>query len=437
MVSAPPKPEYQEAIAQLKTQMEEWAAAQVSPLQEEINRLTTQLETALADDRETRRAALARASHRDEGRVLSGPYAGMDRVDASLAVAFWRGQMQAPQGYSLPQLTHWYENAKAALDSTSAGTGAEVIDEAVSAEIWRDVHLQTAVASLMRHIDMPVNEFPIPIDLGDITWYATAENTDVTSSDPATRRVTLSAKELAGKVEWSYTLDEDAVIAMMPELRALLTRQTAEVIDDVLLNADTSGNGNINNDGAATASGTYYRLGWDGLIHAALVDNNRNGSTNANAALTTARLNALRGTLGKYGVRPSEVAMITDVATYITAIGLAELQTVDKFGPQATIHTGQVGAIGGIPLIVSEQMKLADADGKVTGAGNTTNTGRVLMFNHTQARVGFRRQLLIETDRDISKRQNVMVASFRIAHALSQARGSQQVVRLLYNITGV
>ena len=35
-------------------------------------------------------------------------------------------------------------------------------------------------------------------------------------------------------------------------------------------------------------------------------------------------------------------------------------------------------------MIVSEQMKLADTDGKVTDAGNGTNTGRLLIFNRTQ-----------------------------------------------------
>ena len=43
-----------------------------------------------------------------------------------------------------------------------------------------------------------------------------------------------------------------------------------------------------------------------------------------------------------------------------------------------------LGAIEGIPVIVSEHLRLADVDGKVTDAGNDTNTGRVLLFNRTQ-----------------------------------------------------
>ena len=68
----------------------------------------------------------------------------------------------------------------------------------------------------------------------------------------------------------------------------------------------------------------------------------------------------------------------------------------------------------GIPVIASEQMALADTDGKVTDAGNVTNTGRLLIVNRSQWRVGFKRELTIETVRDAQKRQNIMVISFRI-----------------------
>ena len=92
----------------------------------------------------------------------------------------------------------------------------------------------------------------------------------------------------------------------------------------------------------------------------------------------------------------------------------------------------------GIPVIVSEQMKLADTDGKVTDAGNGTDTGRLLLVNRSQWRVGFRRELAIETDRGIQKRQNIMVISVRIAFAeRTGTRSTATHTALQYNITGV
>ncbi len=83
-------------------------------------------------------------------------------------------------------------------------------------------------------------------------------------------------------------------------------------------------------------------------------------------------------------------------------------------------------------------MALADTDGKVTDAGNLTDTGRVLIVNRGKWRIGFRRELMIETTRDIQKRQNIMVISMRLAFMeRSGNRSTANHTALQYNITGV
>ena len=137
-------------------------------------------------------------------------------------------------------------------------------------------------------------------------------------------------------------------------------------------------------------------------------------------------------------MRPSELTYIMDVNTYIRSLSISNFRTLDKLGPNATLLRGQLGAVEGIPVIVSEQMKVADTDGKVTDAGNGTNTGRLLIVNRSQWRVGFRRELAIETDRDIQKGQNIMVISMRLAFSeRSGTRSSATHTALQYNITGV
>ena len=62
----------------------------------------------------------------------------------------------------------------------------------------------------------------------------------------------------------------------------------------------------------------------------------------------------------------------------------------------------------------------------------------MLAVNTSQWRVGFRREIAIETERDIQKRQNLMVVSMRIAFAeRSGTRSSATHTSLQYNITGV
>ena len=293
---------------------------------------------------------------------------------------------------------------------------------------------------LFSRVEMPTNPFEVPLQLGDVNWYPGTENLATTSTALSTGKQTLTAYELVGQVPWSLTLDEDAVIAMATEVRGTLVRNAAEAIDDVLLNADTTTTDNINADGAtiaATDAGKgHWLLGFDGLAHLPLIDNTSQANDHA-GVVSDDMFNEIRVKLGRYGVRPSELAYIMDVNTYIRSLSVSNFRTLDKLGPNATLLRGQLGAVEGIPIIVSEQMKLADTDGKVTD-GSTGTTGRLLMVNRSQWRVGFRRELAIETDRDIQKRQNVMVVSMRLAFAeRTGARSTATHTALQYNITGV
>ena len=101
------------------------------------------------------------------------------------------------------------------------------------------------------------------MQLGDINWYPGSANTATTTTDLKTAKQTLTAYELVGMVPWAYELDEDAVIAMMAEVRGTLLRNASQVLDDVLLNADTSGSSNINHDGGTLAASTVG----EGALH--------------------------------------------------------------------------------------------------------------------------------------------------------------------------
>ena len=78
----------------------------------------------------------------------------------------------------------------------------------------------------------------------------------------------------------------------------------------------------------------------------------------------------------------------------------------------------------GIPLIVSESMPLAEDDGKVSATAGNNDEGQIAFVRQDMWKVGFRRQLMIEIDRDIRKRIYIMVLSFRIAVAAQDAGDS-------------
>ena len=407
------------------------------PVHDERVRLRKALEGLLEGQREQKRSALLDDSATGvDGVVKGGAYDGMDVLDLGIMKSV---QKAVERQVGPESVRDWDVRLKAAMTSTGVGTGDELVPTGMASRMWDDVNMETRVASLFPRINMPTNPFDVPLQLGDVNWYPGTENTAVAESAPPTSKQTLTAHELVAEVPWSLTLDEDAVVAMLPEVRRTLVRQAAEVIDDVLLNADTTAVNSINADGATITTGlagkAHFLIGFDGLVHLPLVDNTDQSVSQAAAVDAAAYLKMLTK-LGKYGLTPSESVYITDVATFTKSLGMSEVQTLDKFGRNATILSGQLGTVYGHPLIVSGQMRMADADGKVTSAGNDADRGRVLAVNTTQWRVGYRRSLMIETERDIQKRQNTMVVSLRIAFAeRTGARGSATHTALTYNIS--
>lgn len=445
---------------------------QVDLQAEELEKVKASIIEVQDGQRDLKRAQVRASAGDEELRVQDGPYAGMDAVDLALMRGIaeggsrqWSDKIaeateQLVEGASgkvspaieekfkghphakpmLREYSRAIDSQTRALTAAGSATGDELVPTLEASALWMDVNLQTQVAPLIPTIAMPSNPFDLPTQLGDASWFPGTENTTATESTPATAKKTLTAYELVSQVSFSFSIEEDSIIALLPEIRAGLVRNAAEVIDDVILNADTTAANSINADGATIATSTankaQWLIGYDGLRHAALVDNT-SMANNHNAAVSDDAFNEIRAKLGKYGTRPSECVWIMDVNTFIRAQGISNFRTMDKLGPAATVLTGQLGAISGIPVIASEQMRLADTDGKVTSAGNGTDTGSILLTNKTQWYQGFRRDMSVDVFRDTQKRSNIVTISFR--HALTQ-RGtlaSQTHTALQYDITGV
>jgi len=308
-------------VAAIKDHIQATVDRGTQPLREELDRMTATVQQALAAQREWRRSQLhpsAEGLTNGRPRVPFGKYAGCDALDLAVISSLRRAQPSTRDGMPSHHLMmeNWSRNLKAAMDATTAATGDELVDRQQAAELWDDVNLETAVAPLFSRITMPSNPFDIPLQLGDVNWYPGTENVATKSTDLKTGRQALTAYELVAEVPWSYDLDEDSVIAMMEEVRRGLVRNAAEVIDDVLLNADTTETNNINADGSTIAKTTagkgHWLLGFDGLIHLPLVDNTAQRNNHA-AAVSDDMWNKARSLLGKYGIRPSDTVFVTDI----------------------------------------------------------------------------------------------------------------------------
>ena len=324
----------------------------VGLLKEEAERLRGEVARLQERERQPRRRALAGQAAR-EPVVVGGPYAGMDALDLGLLGRIARSQRRESFGPgwveragaarrslvegatpAVVRESHEMADARldrlhrvgtrptgqhetfsqpvlrsltrAAMDSATPGSGDELVATLEARQLWMDVNLRTLVAPLVPAIDMPSNPFDIPRQLGDVNFSPGTENSAAAATALGTGRATLEAHELVGHVPYSFTLEEDAVVAMLPEIRAGLVRNVAEVLDDVILNADTTDVGNINADGAtiskADAGKGHWLLGYDGILHLPLADNS--GQRNAHGeGVSDDMFNEIRARLGKYGAK--------------------------------------------------------------------------------------------------------------------------------------
>jgi hypothetical protein len=112
------------------------------------------------------------------------------------------------------------------------------------------------------------------------------------------------------------------------------------------------------------------------------------------------------------------------------------LLTLDKFGPQATILTGQVGSVHGVPVIVSEHIREnLNASGIHDGITETKTYN--LCVNRNEWAMGQRMALDVEVDDSVYREtfQRVMVAFMREDFQHIGDAATNDDTAISYNVT--
>ena len=319
-----------------------------------------------------------------------------------------------------------------AMDTATSEEGLEWIPTGFSSELVRKVKLALKVAALSGRIAMPTNPFKLPIDGADAVAYLTAESTSdtatkITASTPGTNNVTFDAVKLACRVLVSTELEEDSVVAILPLLRDKIVQALAEAQENATINGDTAG---THMDSDVTAS-SDVRKAWDGYrklaLSAAKIDCSTFNITN---------LRAIRTALGKYGVNPCNLAWIAGISVFNKMLGLDEVMTVDKYGPNATILTGELAKLDGIPLIVSEFVR-EDLNASGVYDGTTTDKTILPLVYRPGFLYGDRRNITLKVSQELYMEtdQDVAIATQRLDFQPVQDAASEPIVGLGYNIS--
>lgn len=357
--------------------------------------------------------------------IRSGKFTGCRRSDVAFTASLLRRAhaLLPSADVKLPS-----DELQKALTSTGSGTGDELVPTGMAAQLWQDFFTASNVVAQFGRVAMPTDPWDAPLNLGDVTWYKGSQNTATTASDPSTAKTTFTTTEQVAEVDWSYHLDEDSVVAVLPGLRDRLGISGGEQMDNFMLNADATNaaSGNINSDDADPADTKWYLSdGQDGIRHVYLADATGMCVNAGGDALTDADITSALALMGKYAVNPSRLVLFCDVATYVKGLmSLDGVLTADKYGTNAVLLQGELAKYRGIPIIPSASMPKTEDDGKCSATPANNTLGQIAIAHRSMWQVGFRRELMMEVDRDIQKRQFILVVSFRIAVAAHTARAS-------------
>jgi HK97 family phage major capsid protein len=269
----------------------------------------------------------------------------------------------------------------------------------VSLNMENEVRRRLVVAPIFRNIAMQTNVMTMPVnpEAGTATWVTNAEFGNVAAT-PGTstigasagatqthafKEITLNAYKLATNEYTAYEEEEDSLIALMPMIRDGMIRRVARAVDKAFLLGAGSGSDPVK-----------------GLANWA-TNTTATGNTTA-AGLNVAKLRTLRQGLGAWGLDPSEIIYIVNTDVYYQLLEDTTFQTMNQVGTQATLLTGQIGQIGGSPVLVSAEF-----------ASPGTGVAGAIALHPGNFIVGNQRGLRIDTQELVETQRRVMVASLR------------------------
>jgi HK97 family phage major capsid protein len=318
---------------------------------------------------------------------------------------------------SRPMVTDGNGNPRRAMDTAESGFGLDLIGTQYVSELWRAARQLDGLVGRIREIPMTAATTIVPID-GDLPeMLFVGESTSASASAYSTSKTgsskaTLTAKKFTIQQVWSGELEEDSIIAFTPFLREKLNASAGLYLGSSYLNGDTTNasTGNINSDDADPTD-TKHFLAYDGINHYWIVDATGQGKDMA-AALDPTEIVRARGKLNggdddvdsliknvNWGTDARALLAVMDWDTYMAMLELDVVKTVDQYGSQATVVTGELGAYSGIPLVAPSYSSKTQADGKASGTETNNIKGRVTVLNPAGFLAGRRREMQLFFDR--------------------------------------
>jgi hypothetical protein len=266
---------------------------------------------------------------------------------------------------------------------------ADWLAEEFSNKVLEELELQLKVEGLFPRFKFPENRntFSFPAKTGNASAYLIAPSDNAIESAIAGAKITFQTQRIKTLLGVTDQADNEMVTAIVQLVKQELIKSLARASEDAIVMGDTT-----------ITNANDPKKAFDGLLKYAKDAGNK---VDAGGNAVTASLVAqARKLLGKYGLYVRDLAIIAPVNVAFQMLELPEVITTEKYGPKATILTGELGKLYGMPIIVSEYIPdNLDANGDVDP--NNGDKTAVLIVNKEYFMVGDRGKAGIETERKI------------------------------------
>ena len=295
----------------------------------------------------------------------------------------------------------------------STNVGAEFIPDVTMPILWETLVAERRVEALFDVIPMSDKNQIYPFKTTGLRPYIKSSQTSdtygsYTASTPATDSRTLTATGLAVRAIVDDDASEDSIIASEGLFRQMLADALVDATEDAIINGDSNATHqdtgiaawNIRSRWGSTGLGTSadHRFAWLGLRGDAIDNSN---TSDKSGAQTFAGIQSLRSLLASPMGMGGDCIVLTSPEFMIAKISqFSEVVTLEKYGPQATIFSGEVGKLGGMPVVLSEFMDCQLNASGIYDDSTKTKTG-CLVFNRKRWVMGVRRGVMIESQKDI------------------------------------
>lgn len=338
-----------------------------------------------------------------------------------------------------------------AFGITSGTQGFEWIPTIVADSYIDEFNLERKVSGLFTEVKMPSNPYKWPVlSAGAIarrTGVATSINKQVFNTD---KTIQFDAEKLASRYELPEELNEDSAPDVIKAIRQELMEGQEKALEIAILEGDKEGNLHYFSQLPDVAPGTLIsailaetpETAFHGIrtriVGATLALSSVDSGGNA---VSETEISAARGLMGKFGVDPSQLVLVAGPKVYNQMILLDDVRTIEQYGGQATILSGELAKYEGMPVIVSEYMREdLGAAGVNTSTPANNIKGSLFIINRKRFFLGLRRAVQVKVENNKTEMDVLDLVAFsrRAFQGVLKADGSnyaaESTAAMVYNI---